>query len=63
MIKIYGTKNCRYCGIAKEYFSSKELPFEYIDVGEDLDKRKIMVETYKTMSVPVIVINDKPIMG
>lgn len=62
MIKIYTTKNCHYCKTAKDYFTSKGLPFEVFDIGEDIIKKQEILEA-GFMSVPVIRIGDNMIAG
>lgn len=62
-INIYTTTNCSYCKIAKRYFHDRDIPFEEKNVTIDEEARKVLTEKYGTMSVPVIVINDTPVMG
>lgn len=63
MIIIYGTNNCRYCQVTKDYFKSKDLSYEYFDVGSDNQKREEMTALSGSMSVPVVRIKDKVIIG
>lgn len=62
-IKIYGTEQCLYCNVAKEYFTEKKLEFEYFDVGEDEKAREEMIAKTNQMGVPVIFIDDEYIVG
>ncbi len=55
-ITIYTTPTCPNCQMAKEYFSSKKLPFEDINVSRDQKKAEEMVKLSGQMGVPVIVI-------
>lgn len=62
MIKIYTTKTCHYCKIAKEYFSSKSIPFEAFDVSTDVERRNEMIK-FGYSSVPIIVLDGHVIVG
>jgi glutaredoxin 3 len=62
-IQIYTTPSCHYCDLAKDYFKSKGLSYEEYNVVTDVEKRNEMIKKTGMTSVPVIVINDKTIMG
>jgi len=62
-IIIYTTPTCYYCNFAKEFFDSKKIKYEVIDVSKDLEKRKEMIEESGQMGVPVIKFDDKIIVG
>ena len=62
-IKIYTTKWCTYCKMAKEYFKEKGLEYDEYDVGNDAQKRMEMVEKTQQMGVPVIDIGGNIIIG
>jgi glutaredoxin len=49
--------------MAKDYFTSKGIAYEDFDVSTNLEKRKEMVDKSGQMGVPVILINDKLIVG
>ena len=61
--KVYSTSTCPYCKLAKEYLSSKGIPYEDIDVSNDQEKAKEMVNISGQMGVPVIVINGEVVIG
>ena len=61
--KIYSTPTCPYCKLAKEYLSAKGISYDDIDVSADQEKAKEMVNISGQMGVPVIVVNDKVIVG
>lgn len=63
MVKIYSTKNCRYCVLAKAYFTSHGVDYEEVDVTSDAQKRQEMVDKSGAMSVPVIQIGDSFVVG
>jgi len=62
-IQIYTTPGCAYCHMAKEYFKSKSLEYEDIDVFKDVQKRQEMIQETGQMGVPVIKINGKIVIG
>jgi len=62
-VQIYTTPTCHFCKMAKEYFNEKNIAYEAYDVVSDAQKRQEMVEKSGSMAVPVIVIDDKVIVG
>lgn len=62
-IKIYSTPTCHYCKVAKEYLKNKKIEFTEIDVKEDLEQRKKMIELSGQMGVPVITVGDRVMKG
>lgn len=62
-ITIYSIPTCPYCISAKQYFKSKNIPFEDIDVSSDQTKAQEMVKISSQMGVPVIKIDDKVLIG
>lgn len=49
--------------MAKDFLTENKIPFEDFNVAENLEKRKEMMERSGQMGVPVIIINDKLIVG
>ena len=62
-VKVYSTKTCPYCNMAKDFFKQRGVEFEDIDVGEDREAAKEMVEKSGQMGVPVIEIEGKIVVG
>jgi len=62
-IKVYGTKTCPYCVTLKTYLDEKNIEHEYIDVGENQEAGKEMVEKSGQMGVPVVDIDGEIIIG
>jgi glutaredoxin-like YruB-family protein len=62
-IIIYSTPTCHFCHIAKEYFKSKNLAYEEINVAGNVEKQKELVAKSGQFGVPVIMIDDKMIVG
>ncbi len=63
MIKIYSTPSCPYCHLVKEYLKEKNIDFEDINVAEDEQSLKEMVEKSGQMGVPVIEVDGQIMIG
>jgi len=62
-IVLYTTSWCPHCKEAKEYLTSRKIPFTNLDVEEDISAWEDFSEKYQANSVPLIVIgNDQAIL-
>jgi glutaredoxin 3 len=57
-IVLFSTSWCPHCKAAKEYFTSKNIPFINRDVELDSDAMDLLTGKYKSQGVPVIVIGN-----
>lgn len=62
-VTIYSTASCHFCHMAKDFFTEKNVQYTDFNVGENIEKRKEMVEMTGQMGVPVIRIGDDVIVG
>jgi glutaredoxin 3 len=62
-VKIYSTPTCMFCNMAKDFFKKNGIDYVDFDVSADLNKRSEMIELTGQLGVPVIVVNDNPIVG
>ena len=62
-IKIYTTPTCHYCDLAKRFFMSKGLEYTAIDLVQHPERGQEMINLSGQMGVPVILINNKVIIG
>src|SRR5512137_592830 len=62
-VTIYSTKNCPYCRMVKAFLDKHGVPYDTIDVGEDSNAAKKMIEISGQRGVPVIVVDDEVIVG
>lgn len=62
-IKVYSTPTCPWCTVAKKYLTSKNVPFEDVDVSRDREAAMEMVQKSGQRGVPVIDINGNIIVG
>jgi len=62
-ILLFTTPTCSYCTIAKRYFRENKIRFREIDVSKnEAAARDLQRKTGQT-GVPVIFINNRPIVG
>jgi len=62
-ITIYSTPTCGYCRMAKEYLTSKSIPYTEVDVSTDRAKQEEMISKSGQFGVPVIDVGGKIIVG
>jgi len=57
-VKLYSTPTCTYCVVLKKYLEEKGIEYEEIDVSQDEESQKRMIDKTEQMGVPVIEIID-----
>lgn len=62
-VEIYTTPGCAYCKMAEEYFGKNNIPYTEYDVAKDAARRQELLDKTHQYGVPVIVINDKIVLG
>jgi glutaredoxin-like YruB-family protein len=62
-VTIYSTPSCHFCHLAKDFFKANNVAYTEYDVAGNLEKRKEMIDKSGQMGVPVIIIDDKLIVG
>lgn len=60
---VFSTPTCTFCNQAKRYFKEKNIRFTDVDVSKDQSAARDMMRKTGQMGVPVILINNKPIIG
>lgn len=63
MVKVYSIPSCPWCKKAKTYLSSKGVDYVDINVEEDAEGRKRLLEISEGGSVPVLDINGNIVLG
>ncbi len=58
-VKIYTTPTCQFCAKTKEFFKENNIEFKEVNVVEDQDAARTMIEKTGQQGVPVTVIDDK----
>lgn len=62
-VRVFSTPACPYCVALKNYLKGKNIEFEDINVAENLEAQKEMIEKSGQYSVPVIEINNEIVVG
>ena len=62
-VVVYSTPTCPYCIQAKKYLDDKGIAYTAHDVAADPNARKEMIEKSGQMGVPVLIIDEKVIVG
>ena len=62
-VTIYTTPSCVYCKMAKSFFQENHVTYEEKNVATDAVARNEMIEKSGQMGVPVIVVDEKIIIG
>jgi glutaredoxin 3 len=62
-VKIYTTPTCGYCHQAKRFLDELGVSYKEYDVSRDRAAAEEMVRLTGQMGVPVIVINNEPVIG
>ncbi len=60
---VFSTPTCSFCTQAKGYFREKKIRFKDVDVSRDLAAARDMQRKSGQTGVPVILINNRPIVG
>ena len=62
-VKVYSTPTCPWCKKAKDFLKGKNIEFEDINVAENQEAAKEMVDKSGQMGVPVIEIDGEIVVG
>ncbi len=62
-VKVYSTPVCPYCVSLKEFLKKHNVDFEEIDVSQNQEAAREMVEKTGQMAVPVLEIDGEFVVG
>jgi glutaredoxin-like YruB-family protein len=62
-VVLFTTPTCSFCRVAKTYFKRKNVRFTEVDVSRDQRAAADMVRRTGQSGVPVILIDNRPIVG
>ncbi len=62
-VKVFSTPVCPYCYTLKEFLKENNIEFKDIDVSQDEEEQKRMVEKSGQMAVPVVEIDGEMVIG
>lgn len=60
---VYTTNTCPYCTMMKNYLDEQNIPYREVNVQEDEEAGRKLVETTGQMGVPQTELNGKWILG
>ncbi|MGG0668774.1 glutaredoxin family protein [Lederbergia citrisecunda] len=60
---VYTTSTCPYCTMMKNYLDEQNIPYREVNVQEDEEAGRKLVETTGQMGVPQTELNGKWILG
>ncbi|MFZ0456239.1 MAG: glutaredoxin domain-containing protein [Ignavibacteriaceae bacterium] len=60
---VFSTPTCSFCNAAKRYFRERNVRFTDVDVSRDQSAARDMMRRTGQMGVPVIIINNRSIVG
>jgi len=60
---VFSTPTCSFCNTAKRYLKEKRIRFTDIDVSRNMSAARDMQRRTGQTGVPVILINNRPIVG
>ena len=62
-VKVYSTPTCPYCVAVKEFLKENKVEFEDINISQDEESMKMIVEKTGQMGVPVVDIDGELVIG
>jgi len=62
-VRVYSTNFCPYCKMAKEFLKDNNVSFEEVNVQENKEAAKEMIEKTGQVGVPVIEIDGETVIG
>lgn len=62
-VKVYSTPTCPFCVMVKDWLKEKKVEFEDINLLEDHDAAKTMMEQTGQRGVPVIDVDGQFVIG
>lgn len=62
-VVMFTTPTCSFCNAAKRYFREKNIRFTEVDVSRDMSAARDLQRRTGQTGVPVILINNRPIVG
>lgn len=62
-VLLFTTPTCSYCTLAKRYFKENRIRYREVDVSKNEAAARDMQRKTGQTGVPVIIINNRPIVG
>ena len=62
-VKLYSTPTCPYCRMAKDFLDEQKVEVKVVDVSENVEAAREMVDKSGQMGVPVMEVENTIIVG
>ncbi len=62
-IKVYSTPTCPYCNVLKNFLTEKGIEFENVDLSQNEEAQKYILEKTGKLAVPVTEIGNTFVVG
>ena len=62
-IKVYSTPTCPYCNVLKDFLTEKGIEFENVDLSQNEEAQKYILEKTGKLAVPVTEIGNTFVVG
>lgn len=62
-VVLFTSPSCSWCRTAKEYLRKNNVYFKSVDVSKDPQAARDMVRRTGQQGVPVILVNNRPVVG
>ena len=62
-VLVFTTPTCSYCNLVKRYFKERKISFREIDISKNESAAKDILKRTGQSAVPVILINNRPVIG
>jgi len=62
-VVVFSTPSCPHCNTAKRYLKENKIRFKDVDVSKDRAAAFDMIRKTGQQGVPVILVNNRPIVG
>jgi glutaredoxin 3 len=62
-VRLYSTPTCPYCRMAKDFLEEQKVEVEVVDVSENAEAAREMVDKSGQMGVPVMEVENTVIVG
>lgn len=62
-VVIFTTSTCSWCNTAKKYLKQNKIVFKEINISKDPQGARDIVQRTGQQAVPVILVNNRPVIG
>jgi len=62
-VTVYSIPTCKYCKSVKKLLDELKVKYKDVDVSEDAEAQREMIEMSGQVGVPVVVVGDEVVIG